>query len=854
MILHEGRPLVKLQKQNMKFLTSCVLILLSFNLIAQNSKTITEGPNPNFNTTKGLEVKKYKITGKLIDAEQKRPLEYATIGVFEPGTETLVENTVTDFDGNFSLKIFEGTYDIRFEYISYESKTLKNYKLDANKDLGAVSLKFKSNELDEVTVVSETTQVEVRLDKKIYNVGKDLTTAGGTVSDALGNVPSVTVDIDGAISLRGNSNVRILINGKPSSVAGFGDQDVFQQLPADAIESVEVISSPSARYDAEGTAGIINIILKREKTLGFNGSFRGTVGEPKNSGIFADLNVRTDNFNVFTSLGYTDRNRPGNALFDTRYTETDALNFDRIIETREYDREGENFNINAGVEYFIDDMSSVTASFFSRLGDDQDITTNANRRFANSIENSSTIRIEEELEDDKRFQYSLNYEKRFDKENRDHKLTADFQYSSSEETKTALIDENQFAPVDSLVAFQDNLETEKRDSYLIQADYVRPMGDAQFEFGFRGDYSDQTQQFLVERIDLATNELEIDGFVSSDFNFQQNITAVYTQYGDKMGQFSYLLGVRYENTQLKGNTIPLVPGNFNRDFNFDKNFDGIFPTVNLVYEIGEDENISLGYNRRINRPRSWFLNPFPSQSSRVNVFQGNPDLNPSFANAFDLGYLKRWEKVTLTSSIYYQRETDAFERVERDTGRRTEEDNIRIIENIPINLATEERFGAEIGLLYNPTKWLRTNLSFNYFKFESEGSFEGTDFGATNESYFGRFSSNIILPGKIQWQTNAFYRGPRVNAQTETDPIASVDIALSKDFLKNDNLTVSFNVRDLFNSRKRDQFTVAQSFVRESSFQWRVRQITATVVYRFNRKKERNGRGGDGDYDGDEGF
>ena len=159
-------------------------------------------------------------------------------------------------------------------------------------------------------------------------------------------------------------------------------------------------------------------------------------------------------------------------------------------------------------------------------------------------------------------------------------------------------------------------------------------------------------------------------------------------------------------------------------------------------------------------------------------------------------------------------------------------------------MATEERFGAEAGILYNPTKWLRTNLSFNYFRFEKEGSFEGTDFSATNESYFGRFSSNIILPGKIQWQTNAFYRGPRENAQTETDPIASLDMALSKDFLKNENLTISLNVRDLFNSRKRDQFTVSDSFTRDTTFQWRERQFTATVVYRFNRKKERNGRRG----------
>lgn len=787
---------------------------------------------------------KYELTGKLLDASQDFPLEYASIAAKSVEDGSVVNGGVTNQEGVFNIKLEKGTYNLEIEYISFEVKKINNFTINKDTDLGTIRLGAKAGELDEVTVVAETTEVEIRLDKKIYNVGKDLTTAGGTVSDALGNVPSVTVDIDGAISLRGNSNVRILINGKPSSVAGFGDQDVFQQLPADAIESVEVITSPSARYDAEGSGGIINIILKREKTLGFNGSVRGTLGSPRNTGIYTDVNLRTDNFNIFNSLGYSDRKRPGNAEFDNRYLEGES--FDRILEDRDYDRSGENFNLNTGMEYFIDDLSSITGSFFMRLGDDLDITTNDSRRFLDGNFIDRSIRTEGENEEDARYQYAVNYEKRFDEENRDHKLTADIQYSSKDETKSSLIDETL-----ETIPGQDILETEDEESFLIQADYVRPMGDAQFEAGFRGEYSDNKQGFLVENLNLDTNEFEIDEDLSSDFNFQQNITAVYTQYGDKLGKFSYLLGLRYENTQLKGKTTPLFPENFDRNFDFDKNFDGIFPTVNLVYELGEDENITLGYNRRINRPRSWFLNPFPSQSSRTNVFQGNPDLDPSFANAFDLGYLKRWEVFTLTSSVYFQRETDAFERVQRDTGRDTE-DNIDIIENIPINLATEERYGAEVGVLYNPAKWLRTNLSFNYFRFETDGSFEGIDYGATNESYFGRFSSNVILPWKIQWQTNAFYRGPRQNAQTDTDPIASIDLAFSKDIL-NDNATISLNVRDLFNSRRRDQFTVTDNFTSRSSFQWRERQITATLVYRFNQQKnEQSRRGGNDRGDGGE--
>ena len=792
----------------------------------------------------------YELKGKVVDASQDFPLEFASVAVKSIEDGTIINGGVTNQDGIFSLKLPEGTYNVEIEYISFEVKRFNNLSIDKDTDMGTIELGAQADSLDEVTVVAETTQVDVRLDKKIYNVGKDLTTSGGTVSDALGNVPSVTVDIDGAISLRGNENVRILINGKPSSIAGFGDQDVFQQLPADAIESVEVSSSPSARYDAQGSAGINNIILKREKTLGFNGSFRGTVGDPRNTGAYVDVNLRSDNFNIFANLGYSDRVRPGNAFFDNQFPNNPS--FDRIIEERDYNREGQNFNVNTGIEYFINDMSSITASFFARLGENQNVTTNVNDRFLGGNFLDRTIRIEDEQRDDERYQFAVNYELRFDKENRDHKLTADLQYSNRDRSQFAPIDEREVT-TDSIVALQDVFETRDSESFLIQADYVLPIGDTQFEAGFRGEYSDQTEDFLVNQLNTQTGDFNINEFVSSDFNFKQNITAFYTQYGNKMGNFSYLLGLRYEHTQLIGNTTPLVPENFDRDFDFDKTFGGFFPTVNLVYELGDNENITLGYNRRINRPRSWFLNPFPSQSSRINVFQGNPDLDPSFANAFDLGYLKRWEKLTLSGSIYYQRETDAFERVQRDTGRVTEEDGITIVENIPINLATEQRYGAEVGVLYNPAKWLRTNLSFNYFRFESDGAFEGIEYGAVNESYFGRFSSNIILPGKIQWQTNAFYRGPRVNAQTKTDPIASLDLAFSKDFLKDENLTVSLNVSDLFNSRRREQFTVTDNFISDSSFQWRVRQVTATVVYRFNQQKRDQRRRASMPRDDDEG-
>lgn len=334
--------------------------------------------------------------------------------------------------------------------------------------------------------------------------------------------------------------------------------------------------------------------------------------------------------------------------------------------------------------------------------------------------------------------------------------------------------------------------------------------------------------------------------------------AVYSQYGNKFGKFSFLLGLRMENTQLKGEVTATDVSSSNNDdlnINFDKNFLGLFPTVNLVYELNEQENITLGYNRRINRPRSWFINPFPSRSSEANVFQGNPDLNPAYASAFDLGYLKRWKKLTLTTSVYYQYETDAFERIQEDTGELTP-NGIPIIRTIPINLSTNQRVGFELGLLFNPAKWLRLNGSFNFFRFNTDGTFNGVDYGTESTSWFSRGSAKITLPAKIDWQTNVFYRGPYSNAQTESQGILSVDLAFSKDII-GDNATLGFNVRDLFNSRKRQSLTTTDNFISDSEFQWRERSFNLSFTYRFNQKKERQrnrrGDGEGGDFDG-EGF
>lgn len=798
--------------------------------------------------------KSITINGKVIDQETGKPMEYATLMLQSVDDPADVSGGITDLEGNFSVKAKPGRYHIRIDFIAYKPYELKNQDLSKNLDLGTIKMSVDATELDAVIIEGEKTTVEVRLDKKVYNVGQDLTNSGGTVSDALGNIPSVTVDVDGAIALRGNNNVRILINGRPSALAGFGSTEALRQLPADAIEKVEVITSPSARYDAEGTAGILNIVLKKEETRGFNGLINTGVGYPAAANFTSNLNWRKDKFNLFNTIGYSYRNPPGNGFFDNTYV---GGAFDRIIEDRDISRKNSSLNLNMGVEYFLTESSSITASAFGRINDGKDITDNSTTRFISDGVDSRTLRSEEAVEEEVSYQLSLSYNNELNESGQ--KLTADLQYSYDEEVKPTTIFEENIFPNKETIARENINEIELQNEFLAQVDYVLPMGNAQFEAGYRGNWQQTDTDFALEELNLASGEFVENVGLTNRFVFDQIVQAVYSQYGNKHGKFSYLAGLRLENTILRGNVTGVdiealrdILGN-DVDLDFDKNYLGLFPTLNLTYEINETENITVGYNRRINRPRSWFINPFPSRSSRTNIFQGNPDLDPAFANAVDIGYLKSWDDLTLTSSIYYQVESNSFERIQEQTGQVTT-DGIVLVRTIPINLSTNERIGAELGLMYNPAKWIRLSGSFNFFQFDTEGVFNEVDFGARNTSWFSRFSSKITLPGKIDWQTNAFYRGPTQNAQTENKGIFSIDLALSKDILK-DKATIAMNVRDLLNSRKRMSFTQTPFFTSDSEFQWRERQFNLSFIYRINQKKkpERGGRrdgGGDDDFEG----
>ena len=470
-------------------------------------------------------------------------------------------------------------------------------------------------------------------------------------------------------------------------------------------------------------------------------------------------------------------------------------------------------------------------------------------------------RFTNEHEDDENIQYSVNYKKDFDKDG--HELTLDYQYSTGNELENSIINEIIIGETSTLPTEQ-TINDERQIRQLVQMDYVLPFGKdkkSQFELGYRGTFNDFNTDFNFGILENGT--LNSDPNFSNELNYKEYVNSAYTQFGTKINKFNILGGLRMEASDIG---IELV--NTNEISN--KEYVDWFPSLFLGYEFSEKEQLTISYSRRLRRPRSRFINPFPSRSSNTNLFQGNPNLDPTYTNAFDLGYLKRWDKVTFNTSAYYNHSTGVFQFI-------TEERGVVEIENpddptnpvlvpvqvrTPINLATENRYGMEFTTSYTPKRNWRFSWNINLFQRQLRGDYKYVNFqdeeivqnfDADNFTWFTRFSAKLPLPGKIDFQTNLFYRGPAENAQSRNKGILSTNMAFSKDILK-DKATLSLNINDLFNTRKRRSETRTDNVYTYSEFQWRQRSIRLSFLYRFNEPQSQRNRNGERNNDDDDEF
>ena len=569
--------------------------------------------------------------------------------------------------------------------------------------------------------------------------------------------------------------------------------------------------------------------LKKQNLEGFNGSLALNSGFPRAVGSNLNMNFRKNKLNFFSTISVNDAKSLGGGVFDSEYF--NGVNPSTFtFEDRDYDRVRKRVFLNLGVEYYFNDETSFTISGFTRNSDN----LSNNSTIIQDLDQNKEIlnefgRFQDEEEDDISSQLTFNFTKKFNKKG--HELVIEFQTEESTE------DESDYAS-NTNTFDQSSITDETQQRKLLQIDYVYPIDkNTQFELGYRGNFSDLNTDYNV--LDIRNNETIRNLNLSNIFVFSQDVNAYYTQFGKKINKFSYLLGLRAETTDLQFNQKTSQESN-------QKKYTDLFPTVNLSYEFSNSENITLGYSRRIRRPRSWSLNPFQSITSLTFFRQGNPDLDPSYSNSYDLGYLKRMKKITFSGSLYFQKETDVIQRITEETG-----EIVRVSENpivdVPalrftsINLSENIRTGTEFTLTYTPKRTVRVSGNFNLFNSETIGSYKGDSFDARILTWFARINSSFPLPLGTNAQINGYYRGPRENAQRKTKGLVGFSGAINKQIFKKKG-TISFRASDIFNSQISRSTTLTDSFENYTEFQWRAPTYILTLTYRVNENKSNRRR------------
>jgi ferric enterobactin receptor len=799
------------------FFTLALLTLSALSLFAQNNGS-------------------FLIKGTLQD-EEKNPVSYANVALYIGKGSSLVTGAVSGDDGKFEISAKPGSYYIKITFLSFEEKIIAGVKVtDKEVNLGTIVLKNSAKTLEEVVVQGEKSQMELALDKKVFNVGKDLANAGGTATDILRNVPSVAVDVEGNVSLRGSGNVRILIDGKPSGLVSIRGGSGLQQLQGSQIERIEIITNPSARYEAEGMSGIINIVLKKERKEGFNGSFDLIAGYPANYGVAASVNYRKKNLNFFVNYTASYRNTPGrNSLYQELYRNDSTFLSRQTFNSR---LNGMNNNARAGIDYFFNEKNILTGSYTWRISKGKRYSDIQYRDYLTSLDNLQSIvnRTQDETETEPNSEYALNYKRSFSRKG--HELTADLRFLDNWEKSDQYFTEKAYLPNGSPSGIADllqrslNDETEKQ--LLLQVDYVHPFGkEGKLEAGLRSSSRDMTNNFSV------TEQTEDGGWrpldsLTNNFLYEENIHALYGILGNKSGKFSYQVGVRAEWTDVT-TTLKQTDEVNPRDYR------NLFPSIHLTYDLPRQHALQVSYSRRVRRPQYNDLSPFMTFSDRRNYFSGNPDLNPEFSDSYEIGHIKYLEKGSITTSLYYRYTTGKIIRIRRvdpQTGFST---------TLPENLATENSFGAEITGSYNPFKWWKMDGSVNFFRAITDGGNLDATFQSDTYSWFSRLNSRFTFWKGTDFQARGNYEAPQQTPQGRRKAIATLDLAVSKDILKN-NGTLTLNVIDVFNSRRFRTITTGENFYTEGNSQGRLRQINLTLNYRLHQAKKKEKPLGDGDF------
>ncbi len=752
------------------------------------------------------------LTGKVVEKGSGLPAVFATVAIIDASTEMPITGTTTGEDGVFSILINSDNYYIQVSLIGYGDTKLPRPNAEGSEiNLGIIELEVDAEQLEEVVVQGEASQTEFKLDRRVFNVGKDLSNTGASALEVLNNVPSVNVNIEGQISLRGSSGVQVLINGKPSILAS-EEGNALGTITAEMIDRIEVITNPSAKYDAEGTSGIINIVIKKDERRGFNGSVSVNTGAPENNSVGLSMNYRGEKFNVFSQLGTGFRELPNDRVAEN----IDLNTGNQILSVGEEFRNENFYNFVLGSDYYFSESSVLTLSGnFTLELEDQPSRTNFSAVNGQGVTTSDWERTEVTDANNPKFQFDLQYKKEFG-DNEDHSLLF-----SAQGNFFAKDQSSDFEDVTLSGENRDNSQKTRTDfgeaRYTVKLDYTLPISETlSAEAGSQFITQDVSNEFEVQ--DLVDGNFISDPNLTNTFEFDQDVLAVYGSMAYEGAKWGVKAGLRMEQTDL--NTILLTTGETN-----DQDYSNLFPSAFTSFKFSEKFSLQAGYSRRVYRPRLWDLNPFFNIRNNFNIRQGNPNLMPEFTDSYEFTTILFVGKTPLNLGVYHRYTTDVIERIA------TFENNVTTTR--PENIGTNQTTGIEFNTKVSPANWLSLNLDLNYSQFERRGSFESQLFDFRADQWTGKLLTKLKLPLDIEIEATGNYQSAVQTVQGEQREIAFLDMGIRKKMLKG-RAVLNLSIRDALASRIEEGFVFQDDFQSRSE-RFRGRFLAFGFSYGFGK-------------------
>jgi len=771
-------------------LISFYILLTSFNLYAQDQ---------------------FQVSGKILDNDAQEPVPFAQVALYQPGKDTPYTGGISQSDGTFSLKAEPGDYQLEIVFVGYQDKKIKD--LSVNNDalkLGTIKLLPSTKQLQEVVVESQKVRRPVSTDLEGLNIRPDQTISnvGGSLLDVLRNTPSVNVGQDGTVTIRGSSGTNVLIDGRNSVLASD-----LEQIPASAIEQVKIVNNPNAKYDAEGAGGVINIKLKRGQETGTNAKAELTVGTRYRLNSNLRLSHKSEDFNVYG--GYSYRRWPSVGFSSTeRIT---FMNDERLEQFNNRERNDNEHTINIGGDLFLGKNKFSYEGAFN-MEEESDFENNQTQIFNRLNDNilQQYNRRNRETEDNYSLDNALIYERLFDQEGREFRAVASHSFRDQLENQRINVFNGTINPVSEDPNGRERAENDEfRQTSILQADYVQPLGDAKLEAGYKSTFRSFDNDYIYEIQDRSTGEWVNQEGVSNRFLYQDQIHALYAIYSRSFSEFDLSVGSRLEQTFVDTKLYNTGEENEQQYLNF-------FPSLQALYNLNKNNSVKFTYSRRIDRPNGWRLNPFPDIADSLNIRVGNPNLQPEYIHSMELGHMISFDRADLTSNMFFRHvdgQVDYIVRVEDGISYRQ-----------PSNLNTSMTYGFELIGTAQIAKWWSFNGSYSIFRTEVDGTNLDSDFTNSGYSWNVKVTTDVNLPLGIDFQLTGNYTAPEIEAQGRDLARYYIDMSLQKQLL-NDKANVSVSFRDIFDTRNFAGENFGQDFSQSFEYKRESQILLVTLGY-----------------------